>query len=107
MLRRIKQFLRPLLLRGPFLSWWIARRGRQLDRAYCGQLVRTSSLPATPVAAPSFTKPGALRQILFIADCMWEREDLVPELARIADTRMLDMRSLLQKRRPGQPEHEE
>lgn len=106
MLKKIKVPARRLLLRGPLLDRWVARRGRQLDRAYCAQLVRNLSEPLAPAVAPSFTAPGALRQILLIADCMWEQNDLVPELARIADTRTLDLRPLLKKRRPNQAEHE-
>ena len=105
-LKTIKPPLRRLVLRGPLLDRWVARRGRQLDRAYCAQLVRHLSEPLAPTAAPSFTAPGALRQILLIADCMWEQNDLVPELARIADTRTLDLRPLLKKRKPDQAEHE-
>jgi hypothetical protein len=44
---------------------------------------------------PQFTSSNKLRQILFIADCQWEKNELVPELARIADTRFLDLRPIL------------
>ena len=54
-----------------------------------------AATPAATAVAPSFTAPGALRHILFIADCMWEKQDLVPELARIAETHTLDLHPAL------------
>jgi hypothetical protein len=106
MLEKIKSPLRRLLLRGPLLDRWVARRGRQWDRAYCARLASTLAQPIAPSVAPSLTAPGALRQILLIADCMWEQNDLVPELARIAETRTLNLRPLLKQRRPDQSEPE-
>jgi Glycosyl transferases group 1 len=91
----LRSNLRRLLLRGPVHDRWAARRGRQIDAAYCAQLVGTLSAPNAPVAAHVSTAPSALRQILLIADCMWEQNDLVPELARIAETRTLDLHPLL------------
>ena len=91
-------------MRGPVLERWVERRGRQLDEAYCGQIVRSLAAPLKP--APSFTAPGALRQILVIADCLWEHNSLVPELARIAATSTLDLRPLLKKKPRGQSEAE-
>jgi hypothetical protein len=104
MLEKIKSPLRRLVLRGSPLERWALRRGRQLDRAYAAELVRTLALPSAPPVAPSLTAPGALGQILLIADCMWEQNDLVPELARIADTHTLNLRPLLQSRRPEETE---
>lgn len=100
----LKRRLSKLVMRGPLLDYWGARRGRQLDRAYCAQLVRPSATAAVPLRLPSFTTPGALRQILLIADCMWERNDLEPELAQIAETRVLDLRPRLKARRPEEDE---
>src|SRR5439155_10920615 len=91
----LRSNLRRLVLRGPVHDRWVARRGRQIDAAYCAQLVNTLSATPAPAAAPSFTSPGALRQILLIADCMWEQNDLVPELARIAEIRTLDLHPML------------
>jgi hypothetical protein len=33
----------------------------------------------------------------FIADCMWELDSLVPELAKIAETKVLDLRPVLRQ----------
>ena len=98
----IKRLLRQFFLRGPVLKWWTARRGRQWDAAYGVELVRMLARPVVPAVAPSFTTPGVLRQILLIADCMWEQQDLVPELARIADTHALDLHPALKSKPRGQ-----
>lgn len=98
MLAWTKNKVRPLVLRGPVLDRWVARRGRQWEQAYAAQLVQSLAAPTRPDAAPSITAPGALRQILLVADCMWEQNDLVPEFARIAETRLLDLRPALKKR---------
>lgn len=90
-------------MRGPVLERWVERRGRQLDEAYCQQIVRSLASPLKSPQSPSFTAPGALRQILFIADCMWETDDLLPEFARIAETRVLDLQPFFKKRAPDQP----
>lgn len=100
----LKSTLRRLVLRGPVHDRWAARRGRQLDEAYVSRLVGVQSDPLPPPVGLSFTTPGALRRILLIADCMWEETGLVPELAKIADTRLLNLRSVLAKRPPGQTE---
>lgn len=71
------------------------------------ELVRTPSanFPASmaPVRAPSSPE---LRQILLIADCMWEQQDLVPELGRIAPTRVLDLHPQLKDSTPGPAQSE-
>jgi hypothetical protein len=90
--------LRPLILRGPVLDRWVARRGRQWDRAYLAHLAQSFSYPAPPETPPIIPATGTLRHILLIADCMWEQNDLVPEFARIAETRLLDLRPALKKK---------
>ena len=87
-----------MILRGPLLDKWVTRRGRQWERAYCARLVQSFSAPATQAVPPAITAPGPLRQILLIADCMWEQSGLVPEFARIAETRLLDLRPELKKK---------
>jgi hypothetical protein len=62
-----------------------------------------SKSPVAAGVAPAVAAPGALRQILFIADCLWEQNSLVPELSRIAPTRVLDLHPLLANRPPETP----
>lgn len=89
-----------LVLRGPLLRLWLARRSRCWETAYCQQLARSFTRPTPPAWVPSITAPaGTLQRILLIADCMWEQNDLVPEFSRIAETRLLDLRPDL-KRQP-------
>ena len=57
-----RQTVRSALLRGSLARVWAARRGRQLDRAYCAHLLGTSKSPAGPEAAPAIGATGALRQ---------------------------------------------
>ncbi len=103
-LRKINCPLGRAILRGPLLDRWVSRRGRQLDHAYCAQIVRTISEPLAPPVAPAVIASGALRQILVIADCLWEQNSLLPELARIAATRTLDLRPLLKQKPDRQSE---
>jgi hypothetical protein len=98
---RLRRWLARLILRGRLLDWWAIRRGRQWDAAYRAELAKTLSAPIAPIAIPMFPVSNPLRQILLIADCMWEQNDLVPELARIADTRLLDLRPALKTKSTG------
>ena len=91
-------------MRGGLSRWWVGRRSRQWEKAYCAELGCHSAAPIAPVAAPKISSPtGQLRQILLIADCMWEQNQLVPELSRLAETRVLDLRSLLKKAPANRP----
>ena len=96
----LRQILRRTLLRGPVYDAWASRRGRQLEAAYCARLIQSASAAPAPKRASTTSPPDTLRRILLIADCMWEQQDLVPELARIAETRCLDLRPPLLVRPP-------
>lgn len=88
----VRTWLSRLILRGQLLRWWVDRRSRQWETAYCAELARRFATPVPPEVAPAVVASvGELRNILLIADCMWEQNDLVPELARIASTRVLDL----------------
>lgn len=104
--RRLRVLLRCWLLRGPLLAWWIARRARQWEQAYCGQLLRPRTASSRSTAKAPFSIPGTVRSIVFIADCMWEQSDLVPELGKIAEVTVLDLRSRLSARRPSESERD-
>lgn len=95
MLGQLKNTARKLLLRGVVRDWWVLRRGRQLDRAYLNALKQEDAGSAPPPRATTSTANAPLRRILFIADCMWELNDLVPELQRIAEVSVLDLRPAL------------
>lgn len=91
MARTLKDWLKRLILRGTLLDWWVARRARQWERSYVNQLVEAAAQPL-PTSNPSFKTSAPLRRMVFIADCMWEQNDLVPELQSIAEVVLLDLR---------------
>ena len=94
----LRQTLRRALLRGPLATAWVTRRGRQMDRAYGAHLRAGLNALAVPAAAPAVGGAGGLRQILLIADVLWEQHSLVPELSRIAPTQLLDLHPALEIR---------
>ncbi len=99
----LRSWLGQLVLRGPILRWWMDRRSRQWETAYCAELAKTFSRPVPPPVAPAVVSPsGELRNILLIADCMWEQNDLAPEFAKIAPTRLLDLRPRLKNQPQSQ-----
>lgn len=103
LLLRVRRWFARLILRGPLLDWWLIRRGRQVDQAYRTALVDQLNAPRKTRLLPQFNGRAKVRQILFIADCLWEQNDLVPELARIAETHLLNLRCNL-KEMPESPE---
>ncbi len=106
MLNPSKKLARRIFLRGAVLEKWVARQARRLDRAYCSELM-SSTAPQTTPSAPAIIVPSAsLRQILFIADCMWELNDLVPELKKIANVEVLNLRPGLQNKASSQNDAE-
>jgi glycosyl transferase family 1 len=94
LLFRIRRRLAHLILRGPLMDWWLRRRGPQVDQTFITSLARELVVPCKGKALPTFAG-SKIRQILLIADCLWEHNDLEPELARIAETRLLNLRSSL------------
>ena len=66
-----------------------------MDLAVHAKLVEELNVPSKSVPLPMFAGRARIREILLIADCLWEQRDLLPELARIADTRLLNLRSSL------------
>jgi hypothetical protein len=101
LLSRVKHWLARVLLRGRLLDWWVLRRGRQWDAAYRAELTKTLHAAIKPVPLPAFATPDKLRQILLISNCQWEQNELVPELARIADTRLLNLNPALKSAPDG------
>jgi hypothetical protein len=104
--RALRQPLRRWFLRGPVLHWWVGRRARQWEQDYCAQLVQAGKSSSRPASGPVFTTSAPLRRILFIADCMWEQNDLVPELCRIAEVIVLDLHPTLRAKAAAQTESE-
>jgi hypothetical protein len=102
--RRTRRLVAPLILRGPLLDKWVLRQCRRLDRAYVAELVTASDLPRAAPVQPNFRIARPVRHILLIADCMWEQNELVPDLQRQWQVSTLDLRPVLTRdrdRRPG------
>jgi hypothetical protein len=99
----IKPLVSRTILRGPLLRAWTLRQFRRLDKAYCAQLVRASRLPKPEPIRPSVGSLNSVRTILVIADCMWEQNELVPDLRKRWAVPVLDFHPALQKKPSGQP----
>ena len=98
---RVRRWLARLILHGPVMDLWLRRRGRQVDLTFCKRLVEQLDVPSKTMPLPTVAGHARIRQILLIADCLWEQRDLVPELARIAETRLLNLRSSLKDMQEG------
>jgi len=95
--KQLKYALRNILLRGWIRSWWIQIRARQLDKAYLHAITACESSVLLPIISPlAITRPTAtLGRILFIGDCMWEEEQLIPGIRRICDVEVLNLNPAL------------
>lgn len=92
-----KNIVRRVFLRGPVLRAWIDRQNRRLDRAYLTEVIRLGASVETPIliTPPLISSASALGRVLLIADCLWEIDQLVPEIQRIAPVSVLDLRPIL------------
>lgn len=90
----MKSVVKNLFLRGSVLDRWTLWKARRCENHYRKHLLacldNRSSLG--PGASSGVRSRTPLRNLLFIADCMWEIEELVPELARIAPVEVLNLR---------------
>lgn len=97
-MKTLSSIVKRIILRGQIGRWWIQKRARQLDDAYVKRLISEASNTTAPIAAQP-TKPAGypplLKRLLFIGDCMWEADQLFPELRRICDLDTLDLRPSL------------
>src|SRR6266436_9304682 len=101
---RLRRSLSRWLLRGRLLDWWVLRRGRQVDAAFCAELVKLPSAASAPPTVPNLYGGNKLRQILCIADDLWGPVGLAyDDLSRIADTRVLDLHPALTAENPETP----
>lgn len=102
--RPVKRILRSLILHGPVKRWWAMRQCRRVEGAYLRELSRERTLETTPLAdppLPTVAPPGdRLRSILFIGDCMWEQNELFPELRKICDLQFLNLHPALAGSKP-------
>src|SRR5262245_27494968 len=88
---RAKRALGKACLRGPVLSTWTLRQFTRLDRAYVAELARSASQGLPQPVRPRHHASERVRKILVIADCMWEQNELVPDLQRQWSVSLLDL----------------
>jgi hypothetical protein len=96
-LKKIVNCLKKIILFGPQRRWWIKKRACQLDDAYLHAIADLSSKAVSPVTpqGPAKSSISSLRRILYIGDCMWEQDQLFPEILKICDLHVLDLKSAL------------
>src|SRR2546421_917840 len=95
----LRRFLRTILLRGPIRKRWVHRQARRVEESFLHRFLEVQLGPpaADPPPAARSIGPAGIRSIAFIADCMWEQYDLVPELRKIADVKVLDLGPTIRK----------
>jgi hypothetical protein len=80
-LKQLINIVKKWLIRGPIRKWLILRRARQIDEAYLRQIVKPLAVQAKQVSPPAILGLNQrLSRILYIGDCMWEQEQLFPEI---------------------------
>src|SRR5262245_4243927 len=95
---RTRRVLSRILLRGPALTAWTLRKYRRLERTYGKEILQLSQREIP--LKPAVRKGTSVRSILVIADCVWEQNELVPDLRRQWDVTLLDLHSVLQQPSP-------
>lgn len=94
----VRSLLKFLFLRGKFRQWWISRKAKKLDEAYLMRIIRGQEDEGeVRASSASGRRPtdSILRRVLFIADCMWEDDQLFPELRKICEIDVLDLHEIL------------
>lgn len=94
------------MLRGRIKDWRVLSGARNLERNYLQRIIEISN-PSHQSAGTGHTKPAitatvkpALRRILFIGDCLWEQDQLFPEIRRICSLNVLNLRDFLKTSEP-------
>lgn len=86
------------MLRGPALNAWTLRKYRRLERAYCKEILQLSQREIA--LKPAIRNGRSVRSILVIADCVWEQNELLPDLRRQWDVTLVDLHSALLQSSP-------
>lgn len=87
----LRRALASWLLRGPLLQWWFRRKILRIETLCLGHMVEVSTRVPPPAAAVPAPPRPPLRKLLFIADVLWETNELVPELEKIGAVETLDL----------------
>ncbi len=90
----VRALMSRLLLRGPILEFWCRRKFLKLEKIFLCHAVESPVAP--PAVPPAPKKTGMpLKKLVFIADIMWEANELIPELQKICEVEILNLRPLL------------
>lgn len=100
-LNAIRALLRRLFLRGALLDWWTRNRSKNVEQAYLRELIHHANSFEVAPLPPRIGSGKQIRSILFIADCYWELDELVPELERIAHVTVADVHAAIHRKPPG------
>ena len=99
-IRKIARLLFPKKLWVKLRSLDRTKKIRKLEEICLREMVATALMPAKPEQKFE-TKSGApLRRILLIADVMWETNELVPDLERICQVVVHDVRPMIRGKSP-------
>ncbi len=93
----LKKIIRKVLFKSFGDRWWILRRAKQIDVAYLKAI--TTSDTCEPILEhninPQTQPKSVLKRLLFVGDCMWEQQQLFPEILKICDLDVLNLRPFL------------
>jgi Glycosyl transferases group 1 len=96
MINKTTKILRRLMVRvflhGPIMRFWCHRKFLRQEKICLSQMVEASGKPLEEPRTVRNKTGMPLRKIAFIADVMWEANELLPELAKIAQVETLDLR---------------
>lgn len=93
--------IRNLFLRGRVKDWRVLSSARNLERDYLKRII-TISNPGDSKPGPirrntsnTTTPKPALNRILFIGDCLWEQDQLFPEIRKICHLDVVNLRDFI------------
>lgn len=97
----LSKIIRNIVLRGRIKDWRVLSSARKLELDY---LKRIITIPNTSDGKPSpnrietanaATLKPALNRILFIGDCLWEQDQLFPEIRKICNLDVVNLRDFI------------
>ena len=98
---KLRKVVSQTFLRGPLLRWWCHRKSHKLEDAYVTALAAEQHTKSTPPPDPPLihgrAAGEALRTILFIGDCLWEQNELFPELRKLCRLESFDLNPALNR----------
>lgn len=96
-MKHLRRAVANTVLKGPLLSWWCGRKTTLVENVCLENMARVAlhSAHDGPALSRNPARIGAPRKLLLIADVMWEKNEMVPELERICQVEVCDLRPVL------------